>query len=87
MKKIHILVENLSIKRGSERIACLLMNELSSRYEIYCISLRGDKENLAYFLDSKINIYFLSSSLKRIRYSFIFGYINICFIYLNISLK
>lgn len=72
MKKIHILVENLSIKRGSERIACLLMNELSSRYEIYCISLRGDKEKLAYFLDSKINIYFLSSSLKRIRYSFIF---------------
>ena len=69
MDKIHVLIENLTVKRGSERIACLLMNELIQKYEIHCISLSGNKENLAYFLDPRINLYFLSSSQKRMRYN------------------
>lgn len=70
MKKIHFLVENITVKRGSERIACLLMNELAQKYKVYCVSLRGKGEKIAYSLDSEIKLYFLSSSQKRMRYSY-----------------
>lgn len=70
MEKICIVKEDITIKGGSERIACLLMNELSKNFEVYCISIKKTNNKPAYFIDSRIKIKYLSLSSKRIRYQF-----------------
>lgn len=72
MVKICIVKEDITQKGGSERVACLLMNELSKYFEIVCVSIKKANEKPAYFLDCKIKVEYLSLSQKRIRYQ-IFG--------------
>lgn len=83
MKKICIVKEDITQKGGSERIACLLMNELSNKFEVYCISIKKANDIPAYPLNSKIKIKYLSSSSKRIRYQLV----KLLFKYINIVLK
>lgn len=70
MKKICIVKEDITIKGGSERVACLLMNELSKNFEVYCVSIKKTNNEPAYPLNFKIKIKYLSLSPKRIRYHF-----------------
>ena len=62
---------DISIKGGSERVACLLMNELSkvSGYNIYCLTYNFKNKKIAYELNSNIEVEVLAEN-KRLRYSF-----------------
>lgn len=68
MKNICIF-NNLQNKGGGERVASLLMNELSKNNKILCIIPKNINKRLSYVLNKKIKVKILSSSSKKLRYN------------------
>lgn len=68
MKKIAILIDNMSVMGGSQRISLDLYNELSKYYDSYFITWY--KETFVYDADeiNKDKIIFLKAKKKRLRY-------------------
>ncbi len=68
---IAFIKSDISIKGGSERVACLLMNELSNIKDdkIFCLTYNFKNQKEAYSLNPNITIKVLGEE-KRLRYSF-----------------
>lgn len=68
MKNICIF-NNLYYKGGGERVASLLMNELSKNNNVLCIIPKNPNKKLAYTLNKNIKIKILYSGNKKLKYN------------------
>lgn len=67
--KIAMIISNLYLLGGTERVTALLSAELSEYYDVTVITLFG-AEPLAYPMDPRVTIYSLYTERRRIRHIF-----------------
>lgn len=67
MKKLVIVVYDISVLGGAERVTTSVANELSNYYEIVILSLMGDRVNDVYKLKKEIRVEFLGIKPSQLR--------------------
>ena len=73
MKKIAILIDDMSIKGGSQRISLDLFRYLSKYFNMYFITWYN--QNFAYSKKEREEIFYLKNSRSKLRYDIFFLFV------------
>ena len=66
-RKIAVIVYDISVLGGAEKVSVSVANELSNYYDVYFLSIHGKEIHSSYVLKSNIVVDFLKIRCLRLR--------------------